>query len=54
MKDKVDKKPQMRQKGLGKEGTKPKMRKGQERQDSGSKYEGQGRQETRDERESTW
>jgi hypothetical protein len=37
MKDKVDKKPEMRETGLDKQETKPKMRDGQERQDSGGK-----------------
>ncbi len=37
VKDKADKKPKMREKRLGKQETRPKMRKGQERQDSGGK-----------------
>ncbi len=37
MEDKVDKKPEMRETGLDKQETKPKMREGQERQDSGGK-----------------
>jgi hypothetical protein len=37
MKVKVDKKPKMRETGPGKQETRPKMREGQERQDSGGK-----------------
>ncbi len=37
MKDKAEKKPEMREKGLSKQETRPKMRVGQERQDSGGK-----------------
>ncbi len=51
LKEKVDKKLEMT--GLDKQETKPKMREGQVRQGIRGKYEGQGRQETKDERDRT-